>query len=372
MPRFQSRRRKVQWIDKHVTLLLTHLLQCQTMPLTRYTAFAGLVAPLLLSVLAHAESAENIAAARALAAKGVKLARAGDCQGAIDPLQRAEQLYHAPSILVELGACQCELGELVEGTEALNRVVRENLGDDAPQAFVDAQGRARTLLEQYRPKLAQLVIAVEAPDGSTYVVKVDEKEVPEALMGVPRPTDPGEHTVSASGEGLISTQRTVTLKEGGSDEVTLTLTLDPNPSRPAAIPPPEEPREINVVATPVDTGSPTSRGDSLVPAYIALGIGAVGIGAGTYFGITAINQKKDLDLECQDGSCPTGTQEDIDTMHRNANLSTLGMGIGVVGAGVGLYLLLTAEGNGSQATCTETPCVTPLLGLGRLGMEGVF
>src|SRR5690606_16835262 len=67
-------------------------------------------------------SAEDIAAARSLGAQGVTLAIEGNCADAIDPLSRAEQLYHAPTILTELGYCKCEVGELVEGTELLNRV----------------------------------------------------------------------------------------------------------------------------------------------------------------------------------------------------------------------------------------------------------
>ena len=110
----------------------------------------------------------------------------------------------------------------------------------------------------------------------------------------------------------------------------------------------------------------------MVPAYISFGIGAVGIGAGTYFGISAMNQQKDLDLVCRDGSCPTGTQEDIDAMHRDANLSTLGIGIGVLGVGAGLYFLLTAEDGSSHASCEEAPCIAPRVGLGSFGMEGVF
>src|SRR5690606_6492137 len=99
-----------------------------------------LVLGLLLSLTAlpgraEAQSAENKAAARALGVEGIKLANAGNCEAAIEKLSRAEALYHAPTILGRLGECQVALGKLVEGTENLNRVVREQLAPNAPAAF---------------------------------------------------------------------------------------------------------------------------------------------------------------------------------------------------------------------------------------------
>ncbi len=349
-----------------MTTRRVHLLQCGAMLSRRCGASLALVATLLAPSLGRAESAESKAAARALAAEGVTLAREGNCEEAVDRLQRAEALYHAPSILTELGACQCQLGQLVEGTEALNRVVREPLGDDAPQAFIDAQTRAKTLLDEYRPKVANLVIHVEAPEGAVVHVAIDGKQVPDALVGVARPTDPGERKITASGEGLLTVERIVVLEEGGSDETTLRLELDP-----AAVEP--EPIHVEAEARPIATpeDGPT-RGDSLLPAYIGFGVGAVGIGVGTYFGLSAMNQQSDLDEICRDGRCPEGTREDIDTMNRNANFSTLGFGVGILGLGTGLYFLLTADDAGAHARCTNIPCVSPRVGLGQLGMEGVF
>src|SRR5450432_1100557 len=87
----------------------------------------------LLSNTGHAEdSAENTAAARTLGSEGVQLADAGKCPEAIERLTRAEALHHAPTILGRLGECQVNVGSVVEGTENLNRVVREQLPADAP------------------------------------------------------------------------------------------------------------------------------------------------------------------------------------------------------------------------------------------------
>src|SRR5262245_27375760 len=94
------------------------------------TLAASLVAPTALAQ--DQPQAENVAAARALGLQGIKMADSGDCKGAIEKLSRAESLYHAPSILARLGECQVQVGQIVLGTENLNRVVREQLAPNAP------------------------------------------------------------------------------------------------------------------------------------------------------------------------------------------------------------------------------------------------
>src|SRR4051812_3394754 len=100
----------------------------------------ALCAALLATVASRSradDSAESTAAARSLGIEGVQLADAGKCPEAIEKLTRAEALHHAPTILGRLGECQVNVGEVVEGTENLNLVVREQLAPNAPKVFHD-------------------------------------------------------------------------------------------------------------------------------------------------------------------------------------------------------------------------------------------
>src|SRR5262245_50919647 len=72
-------------------------------------------------------SAEAIAAARDLTIKGMGLARKGKCADAIEPLERAKQLYPAPTITAELGECQVSVGRLVAGSENLRLAANADL-----------------------------------------------------------------------------------------------------------------------------------------------------------------------------------------------------------------------------------------------------
>jgi hypothetical protein len=324
---------------------------------------------------AQTAGAEDVAAARQLGAQGVTLANEGRCAEAIEPLARAAQLYPAPTILVELGYCRCEQGELVEGTEALNRVARENLGSNPPSAFVDAQNRARTLVEKYSPKLAKLVITVQAPPGAQFEVTVDGKPVSSALLGAPRPSDPGVRKVIVTGNGFKTAAESVTLSEGGQGEVALTLEAE----EVVVVIPLDgeevEPGPSNIRDT---TPPPTPKSPNRVPMYVSYGVGAVGLVAGTVFGLSALNRKSDLDDRCRDARCPDDSQADIDAMTRNANIATLGFAVGVLGAGLGTYFLLTEDHSSAStagsktAACSRGPCVRAVVGLGALGMEGVF
>jgi hypothetical protein len=319
---------------------------------------------------ALAQSAENKAAARNLGIEGIKLADAGDCEGAVEKLKRAEALYHAPTILGRLGECQVSLGRIVEGTENLNRVVREPLPSNAPSAYLKARERAQKVLDDALPRIAKLKIIV-TPNVEGLAVKVSDTGVPSALIGAERPTDPGTHVVVAEAPGYELARAEVTLKEGGRESVTLTMTALPEaaPEAPAASPP--ETTEAPP-ATPTDTGA---QGSDKTLAYALLGVGGVGILAGGVTGFLAMNRKGELDDKCASpGSCPKSAKGTIDSANNMALISTIGFGVGIASAAVGTFLLLS-DGNSSAASAklgVGNVEAQPFVGLGYAGVSGTF
>jgi hypothetical protein len=310
-----------------------------------------------------------MSAARALGQDGVKLADAGNCSEAIEKLARAEKIFHAPTTLGRLGECQVQIGKLVEGTENLNRLSRETLGPTAPQAFKDAQEHARKVLAEAKPRIAKLKIAVAAPTGVTFVVKLDGEIVPTANLNTNRPTDPGEHIVEATAQGYKNASAKVRLTDGGLDSVALTLEVDPNAPKVVAV-------EAPITAPPPAAAPARSR----VPAYVALGVGAVGLGVGAVTGIIALGKKSDLDGACKNKVCPSSAQQDtIDSGKTFGTVSTIGFAVGIVGVGVGTVLLLTG-GSSSASTAASNPLrvkigsarVEPAFGTDRVGFVGAF
>jgi hypothetical protein len=335
-------------------------------------AGASLVACSTFAPIALAQeepNAADVSAARALGQEGVKLADAGSCPEAIDKLARAEKMFHAPTTLARLGECQVLTGKLVEGTENLNRVVRETLPATAPPAFVQAQDRAKKVLADAKPKIAKLKIAVAAPPDAQLVVKVDGERVPVANLNTNRPMDPGAHVVEASAPGFKLASAKVKLAEGGVDSVALTLEIDPD--APKAAP-------VGVPATAGPVAPAAEAGRSRAPAYVALGLGAVGLGVGTVFGILAIGKKNDLDSACNPSKvCGKAQQDTIDSGTTFATVSTVGLGVGIVGVGVGTYLLLTSGPSSASARTSPTAPragvrVVPVIASDRVGVSGTF
>ncbi len=341
------------------------------------TALAVLSAVAVLSGPAPAQAQteeQNMAAARALGIEGIKLANQGNCQEAMDKLHRAERLYHAPTILGRLGECQVELGLLVAGTENLNRVVREPLAPNAPSAFVAAQQRAQEVLTRALPRIGKLTIVVDAPAGATYQVSVGQYVLPQAMVGVERPTDPGEHTVTVSGEGFQTSTQQVVLADGGQETVTLTLVPDQAAAAPVAEP---LPYGAPPAGSQPDLAADSASDESPTLAYVSFGVGGAGLILGTVFGLAATSKKSDVEAQCEGSRCPPSAQDDIDSMNASATISTIGFAVGIVGAGVGTYLLLShgaADDSGpapSSATAGSVR-IKPWILPGAAGVAGTF
>lgn len=301
-------------------------------------SFAALVLFAPRTSRADEPSAADVASARKLGFEGITLAERGNCAAAVDKLARAEKLYHAPTTLGRLGECQVQLGKVVEGTENLGRTAREELPANAPQAFVSARARARKALAAAMPRLAHAKISVKAPPDANVTVTIDNATLPSANVGEDRALDPGPHLAEASAPGYVKASVPFTLREGGSEAVTLTLTVDPN-ARVATAPPPTSPetKPPAVVEPRVVEGAPNRTA-----AYVVLGVGVVGVGLGSVFGLSALSQKNDLAKACPNNSCTTKQQSDLDAAKRAGTISTVAFGVGAAALVVGGVLFFTA------------------------------
>jgi len=314
---------------------------------------------------AQDQQAENVAAARSLGIQGVQLADAGKCPEAIEKLSRAESLYHAPTILGRLGECQVAVGQIVLGTENLNRVAREQLAPNAPKAFKTAQERAAKVLETALPRIAYLTVIVE-PSAAKPSVSIAGTSVPSALLGVERPTDPGKREVRAVAPGYLEAKTEVELAEGARQTVTLTLVSDPSaaPAPVVVAPPPAPP--------PQPPAEQASSGGGKTLAFVMLGVGGVGIVTGAITGSMALQRKGDLD--CPDKKCSGSQADDLDSANTLATVSTIGFGVGLAAATVGVVLLVTSgSSNEKPATATLGGVhVRPYIGTKSAGFTGTF
>jgi hypothetical protein len=347
----------------------------------RLLALAWLAASVAAGTSSFADDeprAADRAAARELGTEGVMLANKGKCADAIEKLERADRLYHAPTTLGRLGECQIEVGQIVKGTENLQRVVREALPPNAPKVFVTAKERAQAALKKALPKIARLRIVVTAPPDADFEVKLDKETLSKAALDTNRPADPGSHVIEASGEGLLPAEARITLKEGDAQSVALKLEADPNaPRLPAASAQSTSPRSSAPRERTSDEERPPEPGGSKAGAYIVLGLGIAGLAIGSVTGAMALSRKSDIDGRCPDkNNCPESVRTDLDSAKTFGLVSTVGFiagGVGIVG-GVVLLLSSSSAPPPRSQLGSAAPRVTarPVLGIGYAGVAGGF
>lgn len=312
-------------------------------------------------------SAADLAAARELGMAGAILADQGRCKEAVGKLQRAAALYAAPTIVGRLGECQVKLGHLVRGTETLERVVHEELDADAPKPFVEAQERAKKVLARALPQIAKLVIVVHAPQGVTPRVTVDDQPVPPALLGAPRPTDPGDRAIQARAPGCLPADASVRLDPGARKVVHLTLTIDPNaplPETPAAAPTPRHP-------SPRTADHGAADRDRTV-AYVLFGVGGAGVIAGSVLGLMAAEKEGVLSANCPGNRCSPAYKNDIDTGRALGTGATIAFGVGLAAAAAGAYFFFSSPAPKEGRATQRGISARAWLGPGSVGVTGSF
>jgi hypothetical protein len=294
-------------------------------------------------------SSEDVALARELGIKGVKLAEAGDCASAIPVLERAEALVHAPTFLLRIGECQIALGRLVDGSETLRRVVREVLAPAAPAAFVAAKTRAAQVLDKTRPRIPRVVISVRGAlpvDSPGIVVTVDDVVVPNAALDVERPIDPGRHVVVARAPGHAPARREIEVAEGA--RVPVDLELGPLPGTPSASGPLAAPK-----ATPPGASWPR------VVAYGAFGGAAAALAVGTFFALDARGRASDLKEACVAGACPPEREDELRDARTRASIATISYGAGLALVTTGVLLVVFEGRTGSKTEAKVQAAVGP-------------
>ncbi|HEX4335389.1 MAG TPA: hypothetical protein VH062_05715 [Polyangiaceae bacterium] len=346
--------------------------------------------------VAHAQGAEtsaaDTAAARSLAVDGVKLAQAGKCDDAVDKLERAEKLHHAPIVLANLGECRVTQGHLVDGTEMLRRVLREPLPDHPSPTLSKAYEHAQATLDATTPKIGRLTISLTGQGDAQPTVTVDGEPVSAALLGADRPTDPGEHAVEATATGFLKATAKVTLGEGERKSIKLDLEHDPAYVAPAAVE--EAPRAAPVESAPAparpmptaasvdtDTPPPVHSSANHTAAYVSWIVGGAALAVGGGFGIAAMSGKSDLDKQCNGNACPAAAQSKLDAARRNGTIATIGFGVGAAGVALGTVLLFTVGGSSDSAASASAaskphhaagPKLQASIGLGNVQLAGSF
>ncbi|WP_437587384.1 tetratricopeptide repeat protein [Sorangium sp. So ce1000] len=126
-------------------------------------------------------------------------------------------------------------------------------------------------------------------------------------------------------------------------------------------------------------------GGSLVPAGVAFGLGAVGLGVGAVTGLVSLSQVSDIRSRCEGRRCPADLQDDADAATTLGHVSTVGFVVGAAAAAAGVVLLVIRPGGGSGSEAAGAPKAAAAppraprgvvwsagVGLGRIELQGKF
>ena len=276
----------------------------------------------------EATAADTIVA-RQLGLEGVKLANAGEWQAALEKLDRAEQLHHAPTILARKGECLLRLGRFVEAASVLDRVVHESLGPQPPHAFVVAQDRARELLAETATHLGTVRVDLAADLAGLATVMIDEENASRDV-GLNRPVAVGHHVVRVSADAYEPFTAELNVRPNETIAVSVALKR-----RAESAPAPIAESRADVSAAPKPLAKRT------VLPWIVLGSGAAATGAGVVFTLLASSAKSTLDSQCTNKVCAPASHSDYDNARTDATVATVAYSVAaalLITGGVLLFL----------------------------------
>lgn len=315
--------------------------------ISRALAAAASAIAVLSVCQAFAQNLDPVAATE-LFSQGRDALKDGDFDRACRLFAESNRLDPKVGTLLNLGECEEKRYHFAEALQAWQQAVNLAQATNDPRAEIAAD-RLATLT----PRVPRLTVRVSRDSPSGTRVYRDDVELGEVMLGQPFPVDPGDHRVVAVSPSGMRRTFHVRLKEGDATEIAVAApTGAPVPSSSAAqsLQPP-----------------PASRGNKRTFAYALGGVGLAGVATGIVTGAMLMSRKKTVDDHCSaDGACdPTGADA-ADSGKTLVPINTVAWAIGALGLGAGAYFYVTAtpttSSRGASSNAAPTGAVIDVVG----------
>jgi hypothetical protein len=289
------------------------------------------VALLAQEAAAQERATDVSASASALFERGLEAMQRRDLARGCPLLAESARLDPRPGALFTAAECEFSWGKFGSADAHYQdflahfaRMSPDQRTAQETRAVIAARMRAE--LAPRVPKLA-LELAPGAPPGTR--VRRDGVELGSAALGVALPVDPGEHDVTVTAPDGREATRKVAVREGKTERISLTL--------PAA------------VAHPGAGAGASGASGLRTLGWAALGVGVVGLGVGSVFGLTAIGKAETVEQHCVGAVCDRDGRTAADEAKSAATVSTVAFVAGGVALAAGSALLLFAPAKGASA-----------------------
>ena len=197
-------------------------------------------------------------------------------------------------------------------------------------------------------------VVFEAKDGSgndltAVTVKIDGELLTEKLEGVALSTDPGAHTFTFEVPGQPVVSKQLVIREGQKDRrEVVQFGRAPQDSAPTA--------SSSVTMAGPSQGPAKSAeapnegsGGQRVAAYVAGGIGVVGLAVGAIFGLQAMSKHSEASNACPAACADQNGVKLWDDARAAGNVSTIGFIVGGIGIAGGAVLFFTSKPSSSSS-----------------------
>ncbi len=258
----------------------------------------------------HADTgASQKAAAEGLFDDALKLMKANRFAEACPKLEDSQRIDPGIGTLLYLAECYEKMGR----TASAWATFREAASSAGAAGQAEREKSAKQRAARLEGRLSYVTIRVpkEVSELRGLRVKLGAAELGAAVLGAATPADPGESRLEVSAEGHDSYAVTLQIEPGKRYEVSVPpLREQPAPVATAEVPSAQPQAQPTPSSLP--SSSATGANATLAPTppagggvsmktvgLIVGGVGVVGIGVGTIFGLSALSKIHDA----KDGSC---------------------------------------------------------------------
>lgn len=298
-----------------------------------------MVFSLALHAGAQSKSGGNRAAAEALFNQGRDLMTAGKYVEACPKFEASQQLDPGLGTMLNLAECYEKTGRTASAWAEYREAIPLARAAGSKTRLDLATERAQALQE----RLSTLTIRAIAGDDPDPHLEIRRDGVPvqAAELGSPIPVDPGEHVIEAVSPGKQPWSYKVQVA-GDAAKVSVDipkLQASSEPTAPSATP---------AVTTSTSNAPPASDkpvgSAQRMTGLVFGGVGVVGLGLGTFFGLQASSKWSDAKSKCTDYPYGCGAEgADLrSSAHSQATISTVAFVAGGALLATGVVLYLTA------------------------------
>jgi hypothetical protein len=291
----------------------------------------------------YAQGGGNKAAAEALFVEGRNLMAAERFEEACPKFEASQELDPGLGTILNLAECYEKTGKTASAWAQYREAIPLARAAGSEDRERLAQDRAKLLQD----RLSTLTIRATGGDAALSVRR-DGAPVQRAQLGTPIPVDPGEHVIEATAEGK---QPWSTKVEVGADAAKVEIDIPALQAADGAGP-------ATGGDVTLDSGTASSSGSSQrMIGLIVGGVGVVGLGVGTYFGITAGSKWDDAKAGCSDFpyQCRPAALDARDSASSSATLSTIGFIAGGALLATGAVLYFTASSGATKTAVGVGP-----------------